>query len=102
MPYDHTAARVIANQSGAEKDSPLYDAIGGIVTDLAVKQNTIHTLIKTIRGRLDATELRLNSDGRGLNDLGELQSAGVALDVAIAAFNAQRHELDTLLRLASN
>jgi hypothetical protein len=100
-------ARKIADASGAPKDGPLYNKIGGAATDLAATDNAIRSLIRQIRSDLEGIERQLDRPVGGetnkprLNDLGQLQSRGPAIDVAVSRYCAQQKALDALLHLAS-
>ena len=62
------------------------------------RKNHILNKIRDIRHILDGLETRINADSY-LNDLGELQSSGVVLDTAIAAYAAQRQTLKNYMEM---
>ena len=100
---DYTDARKLAAESGAPEGSPLYNAISRAATDLNVTEHRIRGLSVSIRSELEGVALQLDRATRRkprLNGLGELQSRGPAIDVAVAIYSAQQKALDTLLGLA--
>ena len=104
---NYADARKIADASGAPKDGPLYNHIGGAATSLAATEDGIRRLIGHIRSDLEGIERQLDRPSTRetyrplLNDLGELQSRGPAIDVAVGRYCEQQRALDALLHLAS-
>jgi len=102
---DYRTARKIADSAVSDTTSPIHAAIGGTASDLAAAEQSIRAGIRSVRSTLDGVERKLDAHPDGdarLNDLGELQHHGPALDVAVVRYMGVRRQLDTLLRLAAD
>lgn len=61
-------------------------------SELDFRKRSLINKIDEVEGVLRGLRLRIESDSH-LNDLGELQSSGVMLDTAVAAYATQRQAL---------
>ena len=102
---DYTDPRKLARESGAPKDSMFYAAILSGANDLLATDHQIRSISASIRSELEGVALQLDRAMRRsplLNSLGELQSRGPAIDVAVATYSAQQKALSMLLGLAQD
>ena len=78
---------------------PMHRALGRAIDNYATAKDTLLATSKSVQERMERLD-RAVREGRSVNSLGELQSAGPALDVACAKYTVAAEWVKTLLATA--